>query len=78
MSSRTSSAATRSASRFARHPHAFPALIVAMVAAGESGGILDEVLERIALMLERDHALRKSVIDGPRVSGDGRLPPRWR
>jgi len=47
---------------FARRPQAFPPLIVAMVAAGESGGILDDVLERSALFLERDHALRKSVI----------------
>jgi type IV pilus assembly protein PilC len=47
---------------FGRRPRAFTPLIVAMVAAGESGGILDEVLERVALFLERDHALRKSVI----------------
>ncbi len=47
---------------FARSPRAFSPLIVAMVAAGESGGILDDVLERIALFLERDQALRKSVI----------------
>ena len=47
---------------FARRPRAFSPLIVAMVAAGESGGILDDVLERSALFLERDHALRKSVI----------------
>lgn len=45
-----------------RHPHEFPALVVAMIAAGETGGILDEVLERVAIMLERDHALRKSVM----------------
>lgn len=46
---------------FARHPRAFAPLIVAMVSAGESGGILDDVLERIAVFLERDDALRKSV-----------------
>ena len=46
---------------FARHPRAFSALTVAMVAAGESGGILDAVLDRIAGFLERDSALRKSV-----------------
>jgi type IV pilus assembly protein PilC len=46
---------------FARRPRAFAPLIVAMVAAGESGGILDDVLDRIALFLERDDALRKSV-----------------
>lgn len=46
---------------FAHRPRAFSPLIVAMVAAGESGGILDDVLERIAVFLERDDALRKSV-----------------
>jgi type IV pilus assembly protein PilC len=47
---------------FARSPRAFAPLIVAMVAAGESGGILDDVLDRIAAFLERDHALRKSIV----------------
>jgi type IV pilus assembly protein PilC len=47
---------------FARRPRAFTALIVAMVTAGETGGILDDVLERIAAFLERDDALRKSVL----------------
>jgi type IV pilus assembly protein PilC len=46
---------------FGRRPRAFAPLIVAMVAAGESGGILDDVLDRIAVFLERDDALRKSV-----------------
>jgi type IV pilus assembly protein PilC len=47
---------------FGRRPRVFAPLIVAMVAAGEAGGILDEVLERIAAFLERDYALRKSVV----------------
>jgi type IV pilus assembly protein PilC len=47
---------------FARRPRAFAPLIVAMVAAGETGGILDDVLDRIAGFLERDYALRKSVV----------------
>jgi type IV pilus assembly protein PilC len=46
----------------ARHPGIFSALSVAMIAAGETGGMLDDVLERIALFLERDDALRKSVM----------------
>jgi type IV pilus assembly protein PilC len=45
-----------------RRPRFFPALIVAMIAAGEAGGILDEVLERVATLLERDEQLRKSVV----------------
>ena len=47
---------------FARHPRTFSPLIAAMVAAGETGGILDDVLDRIAVFLERDYALRKSVV----------------
>jgi type IV pilus assembly protein PilC len=47
---------------FARRPGTFGPLVIAMVAAGETGGLLDDVLERIAGFLERDDALRKSVI----------------
>jgi type IV pilus assembly protein PilC len=46
---------------FGRRPDVFSPLVVAMVAAGEAGGVLDEVLERIARVLERDDAVRKSV-----------------
>ena len=45
----------------ARRPRVFPALYVAMVRAGEAGGILDDVLERIATLLERDADLRKKI-----------------
>lgn len=45
-----------------RRRHDFSPLIVAMIAAGEAGGILDEVLERVASFLESDRALRKSVV----------------
>jgi type IV pilus assembly protein PilC len=45
-----------------RRPRSFPPLIVAMIAAGEAGGMLDEVLERVAALLERDEQLRKSVV----------------
>jgi len=40
---------------------AFQALYVAMIRAGEEGGILDEVLERLATFIERDSNLRKKV-----------------
>jgi type IV pilus assembly protein PilC len=46
---------------FGRQPRTFAPVIVSMVAAGEAGGILDDVLERIAALLERDDAVRKSV-----------------
>src|SRR3954467_3167771 len=45
----------------ARHPDVFNHLYVAMVAAGESGGILEETLERVADQLEKDDALRRQV-----------------
>ena len=44
-----------------RHPREFPRLFVAMVRAGERGGVLDEVLERLASTLECDRAMRKRV-----------------
>jgi type IV pilus assembly protein PilC len=43
----------------ARRPREFPRLFVAMIKAGELGGVLDEILERIAEVLERDRAVRK-------------------
>ena len=44
-----------------RQSAAFPRLACAMVAAGEAGGILDDVLERLASFLERDADLRKKL-----------------
>jgi type IV pilus assembly protein PilC len=45
----------------ARHDEVFNDLYVAMVAAGESGGILEETLERVADQLEKDDSLRRQV-----------------
>ena len=42
-----------------RRPREFPRLFVAMVRAGESGGVLDVVLERLAVTLERERGVRK-------------------
>ncbi len=44
-----------------RHPKAFSTLYVNMVKAGETGGVLDEVLERVASYLEKEQALRSKV-----------------
>ena len=44
-----------------RRPREFPRLFVAMIRAGELGGALDDILERIATLLERHSAIRKRV-----------------
>jgi type IV pilus assembly protein PilC len=45
----------------ARHPKVFSELYVAMVRAGETGGVLEECLLRVADQLEKDAALRRQV-----------------
>jgi len=49
------------ANSLAKYPKVFSALFVNMVRAGELGGILDEVLNRLATFLEKDYNLRKKV-----------------
>ena len=44
-----------------RHPKAFSPLYVAMVRSGETGGMLEDALQRIAHQLERDDSLRRQV-----------------
>jgi type IV pilus assembly protein PilC len=44
-----------------RHPDIFNQLYVAMVAAGETGGILEETLLRVADQLEKDDSLRRQI-----------------
>jgi type IV pilus assembly protein PilC len=44
-----------------KHPDTFNELYVAMVQAGETGGILDMTLVRVAEQLEKDAALRRQV-----------------
>jgi type IV pilus assembly protein PilC len=43
------------------HPDQFPLLMVNMVGAGETGGFLDDALDRIAKMYESDAALRAKI-----------------
>jgi type IV pilus assembly protein PilC len=43
------------------HPKVFSTLYVAMVRAGEAGGVLEESLDRIADQLEKDDSLRRQV-----------------
>jgi type IV pilus assembly protein PilC len=44
-----------------RHPDIFNDLYIAMVEAGETGGILEETLQRVASQLEKDDSLRRQV-----------------
>jgi type IV pilus assembly protein PilC len=44
-----------------RHPKVFGPLYVAMVKAGEAGGVLEDSLDRVADQLEKDDSLRRQV-----------------
>jgi type IV pilus assembly protein PilC len=44
-----------------RHPKVFSPLYVSMVRAGETGGVLDECLLRVADQLEKDASLRRQI-----------------
>ncbi len=44
-----------------KHPQVFSTLYHSMVKAGEMGGVLDEVLDRLAGFMEKDFALKKKV-----------------
>jgi type IV pilus assembly protein PilC len=45
----------------ARHPKVFNTLFIAMVEAGEAAGILDIVLDRVALQIEKEQQIKRRV-----------------
>ncbi len=49
------------AEAFAKYPRIFNDVYVNMVRAGEAGGILDEILKRLAAQVEQDSSMRKKV-----------------
>ena len=49
------------ADALAKHPEVFDDLFVNLVAAGEVGGILDTILNRLAIQLEKQEKLRKQL-----------------
>lgn len=44
-----------------RHSHVFSALMLHMIEVGEAGGVLDEVLDRLAIHLEKDEKIKEKV-----------------
>lgn len=46
---------------FAKYPSVFSDVYVNMVKAGESGGILDEILKRLANQVEKESSIRKKI-----------------
>lgn len=46
---------------FEKYPNVFSDVYTNMVKAGESGGILDEILKRLAAQLEQDASMRKKI-----------------
>lgn len=49
------------ADAFAKYPRVFNDVYVNMVRAGEAGGILDEILKRLAIQIESDSSMRKRI-----------------
>ncbi|MEU4214711.1 type II secretion system F family protein [Actinoplanes sp. NPDC026623] len=57
-------------SAMAKHDKVFPRLMIAMIRAGEAGGMIDRALEQVAESLEKDTALRgkiKSALTYPAI-----------
>lgn len=46
---------------FAKYPNVFSDVYINMVRAGEEGGILDDILKRLALQVEQDASVRKKI-----------------
>ena len=47
---------------FSRHPKAFNRLYVNMIAAGETGGVLDTICQRLAEFMEKSQRLKRKVV----------------
>lgn len=54
-------AGTSLSDALAKHPKAFPPIFVNMVRAGEAGGVLDEVLMRVAEHFEKETTLKSKI-----------------
>ena len=49
------------ADAFALHPEAFSKLYINMIKAGEIGGVLDDILNRMATLMEKEYELRQKI-----------------
>lgn len=49
------------ADAFAKYPNVFSEVYINMIRAGEAGGILDEILKRLASQVEQDSSMRKKI-----------------
>lgn len=49
------------AQSLAAHPGVFPQLMIGMVEAGEAGGVLDRILQRLAALFEKEYKTREKV-----------------
>ena len=58
---RTSRPARFSREAMASHPKVFSRLYIAMVEAGEAAGILDQVLDRVAIQIEKETSIKRRV-----------------
>lgn len=52
---------TALADAFSKHPNAFSEVYINMIRAGEAGGILDDILKRLAAQIEQDASMRKKI-----------------
>lgn len=46
---------------FGKHPDVFSEVYISMIRAGEAGGILDDILKRLAVQTEKDATIRKKI-----------------
>ena len=49
------------ADAFSKQPHIFTEINISMIRAGEIGGVLDEILNKIADLMEKEYALRQKI-----------------
>ena len=49
------------ADAFAKHPRIFSEMNLSMIRAGEIGGVLDEILNKIADLMDKEYALRQKI-----------------